>query len=223
MPSPKRSAHCPNSSAARASRSPPFNTFLSSLGPLTKAAKKGLPEVPSTLNNTTTLLENFRPVLHNLDPFLQYTSTYVRELQAFFANFTAATQAHGTVANVGGVGPALHYLHTMNVLSPESLSVYPQRLGTNRANPYFKPDAFSSLVSGLPVFSAGACSNPVPSVSGPANATISQSLIEQIIKFKVANAPETPNAVLAPPCVQQGPFGFNGQTSQFPHVVYGGK
>jgi phospholipid/cholesterol/gamma-HCH transport system substrate-binding protein len=112
----------------------------------------------------------------------------------------------------------------MQVLGPESISVYPARIGTNRANPYFRPGALSALASnGLQVFSSAACSNPVPSVSGPENATISQSLIEQIITFKVANAPETPNSVPAPPCTQQGPFTFNGQTSQFPHVVYAGK
>ena len=52
---------------------------------------------------------------------------------------------------------------------------------------------------------------------------MSQSVIEELIKFKVANAPEAPNQVAAPPCLQQEPFSFNGQTSQFPHVVYGGK
>jgi hypothetical protein len=102
--------------------------------------------------------------------------------------------------------------------------VYPLRVGTNRANPYFKSGAFRALLSGgLQVFNASNCSNPVPSVSGPPNATVSQSLIEQIIQFKVANAPETPNAVAAPACNQQGPFTFNGHTSQFPHAVYGGK
>jgi hypothetical protein len=98
------------------------------------------------------------------------------------------------------------------------------RPGTDRANPYFKPGAFRSLLSGgLQVFSSSNCSNPVPSVSGPPNATVSQALIEQLIQFHVANAPETPNAIPAPPCVQQGPFTFNGQTSQFPHAVYTGK
>jgi hypothetical protein len=112
----------------------------------------------------------------------------------------------------------------MQILGPESLAVYSQRIGTDRSNPYFKPGAFRSLGNGgLQVFNNSNCSNPVPSVSGPPNATISQSLIEQIIQFKVANAPEAPNSVAAPGCNQQGPFTFNGQTSQFPHVVYGGK
>jgi hypothetical protein len=110
----------------------------------------------------------------------------------------------------------------MNVMSPESLTLYPNRVGTNRGNPYFKPGAFRSLGS-LQVFNSGSCGNPVPSVSGPPSETVSQTLIEQIIQFKVANAPETPNQVPAPSCLQQGPFSFNGQTSQFPHVVYEGK
>jgi hypothetical protein len=57
-------------------------------------------------------------------------------------------------------------------------------------------------------------------VSGPPNATVSQPIIEQLIELHVANAPESPNAVPAPACLQQSPFTFNGQSSQFPHVVY---
>jgi virulence factor Mce-like protein len=202
---------------------PSFNNFLTSLGPLTKSAKRGLPDTKKFLDLTVPLLENFRPVIHNLDPFFQYLSMYVPELQAFFANFTAATQAHSKNSNVSG-GPPQHYLRAMNALSPESLAVYPIQPGTHRGNPYFKPGAFRTLLSGgLQVFNTSGCSNSVPSVSGPPNATVSQTLIEQIIQFKVANAPETPNAIPAPPCVQQGPFSFNGQTSQFPHVTYTGK
>jgi phospholipid/cholesterol/gamma-HCH transport system substrate-binding protein len=202
---------------------PRFNTFLTSLGPLTKAAKRGLPDTKKFLDLTVPLLENFRPVLHNLDPFFQYLSQYVPELQAFFANFTAATQAHSKNSNVTG-GPSPHFLTGLNVLNPESLAIYPLRPGTDRANPYPKPGAFRALLSGgLQVFNSSSCSNPVPSVSGPPNATVSQSLIEQLIQFHVANAPETPNAVPAPACAQQGPVTFNGQTSQFPHAVYTGK
>jgi phospholipid/cholesterol/gamma-HCH transport system substrate-binding protein len=202
---------------------PQFNNFLTALGPLTKAAKKGLPQTSKVLGLTTTQLENFRPVLHNFDPFLQYLSEYVPEVQAFFANLTAATQAHGNNTNTPG-GPQQHYLTAMATLTPESLTVYSQRPGTDRANPYFKPGAFRSIANGgLQVFSNSNCSNAVPSVSGPPSATISQELINQLIQFKVANAPETPNAIPAPACNQQGPFTFNGFTGQFPHAVYGGK
>jgi phospholipid/cholesterol/gamma-HCH transport system substrate-binding protein len=200
---------------------PRFNNFLTALGPLTKSARTGLPATKKFLDLTVPLLENFRPVLHNLDPLFQELSLYVPELQAFFANFTSSTQAHSLNTNTPG-GPAQHRLRVMNVMSPESLALYGDRVGTNRGNPYFKPGAFGSL-SSLQVFNSGSCSNAVPSVSGPPSESVPQTLIEQIIQFKVANAPESPNQVPAPPCLQQGPFTFNGQTSQFPHVVYEGK
>ncbi len=204
---------------AAKSFAPPFDSFLTGLGPLTKAAKAGLPDVAKTLGLTVPLLENFRPVLHNFDPFLQYTGEYVPELQAFFANFTASTEAHDTNAN-DATGPQEHYLRTMQALAPQGLAVYSQRIGTDRGNPYFKPGAFSALGSGLQVFSASSCASSAPSVSGPPNATVSQGILEQLVELHVANAPESPNAVPTPACVQQSPFTFNGQSSQFPHVVY---
>lgn len=217
-------------SVAEAGRSfaPPFNSFLTELGPLTSAAKRGLPEVKQLTGLTVPLLENFRPVLHNFDPFLQYSDGYIPELQGLFANFAAATQTKAQDSNVAvggeGRGPQLHFLKTMFVLTPESLAIYTKRVGTNRANPYFQPGAFRALANGgLQVFEGGACADSAPSVSGPANETISQTLIEQLIQFHIANAPETANAVPAPACNRQGPFTFNGQSSQYPHVVYGGK
>ena len=62
----------------------------------------------------------------------------------------------------------------MSVLSPESLAIYPNRVGTDRSNPYPQPGTYRSLASGLPVFSTSACANPAPSVSGPANETITE-------------------------------------------------
>ena len=198
---------------------PEFNKFLTSLGPLTTAAKTGLPDTKKSLDLTVPVLENLRPVLHNLDPFLQYTGEYVHELQAFFANLAAATSASLGDGNIGS-GPKLHYLTTMAVLSPESLAVYPSKIATNRSNAYPLAGTYSSLTSGLPVFSTNGCGTAAPSVTGPANETISEETIQQIQEFKVANKPETPNDVPAPGCTQQGLSSFNGEASQFSHVVY---
>jgi virulence factor Mce-like protein len=204
---------------------PEFDKFLTSLGPLTKAAKTGLPDIKTTLDLTTPVLDNARPVFHNLDPFLQYTGEYVPEIQAFFANLTAASQASEKNSNIeeGQKGPKQHFLTAMQVLSPESLTTYKSQIGTSRTNPYQLPGAYKSLVSGLPVFSSSNCASSAPSVSGPANETVSEEVINQIIEFKVANKPGNSNEVGAPSCNQQGSSSFNGQSSQFPHVVYGGK
>ncbi len=203
---------------------PTLDKFLTDIGPLTAAAKKGLPAVKTETDLTVPILENVRPVLHNFDPFLQFADEYIPELQAFFANFTAATQAHNLNSNTENQGPQLHYLRTIQVVSPESLTTYTKRVGTNRANPYLQPGAFRGLTNGgLQVFETGSCANSAPSVSGPANETISQTLIEQLIQFHIVNAPESPNSVAAPACNKQPPVTFNGQTSQYPHVVYSGK
>jgi phospholipid/cholesterol/gamma-HCH transport system substrate-binding protein len=203
---------------------PRFDSFLTALGPLTKAAKTGLPAFTRSLQLTTPIVENLRPVLHNLDPFLQSVGQYVPELQAFFANLTAASQGSAGNSDVSaGKGPKQHLLTTLAVLSPESLATYSARIGTDRGNAYPLPGTYRSLAGGLPVFSSGTCANSAPSVAGPPNETISEETIQQLQSFKVANKPGGPNEVAAPPCIQQGPFTFNGHTSQFPHTVYEGK
>jgi virulence factor Mce-like protein len=198
---------------------PKFDTFLTSLGGLTKAAKNGLPAVKPSTELTVPVLAAASPVLHNLNPFFQSLSEYGSEFQALFANLTAASEFRAKNTNVPG-GPEQHLLRAMAVLSPESLSVFEQRVGTNRANAYPLPGAFHSLASGLSVFSSASCSNSAPSLSGPANETVSQGLIEQLIEDHVVNAPESgTNVVAAPACNQQTPFTFNGVTSQFPHTA----
>jgi phospholipid/cholesterol/gamma-HCH transport system substrate-binding protein len=261
--------------------SPQFNAFLTSLGPLTAAAKKDLPDMKKSLEQTVPVLENFRPVLHNLDPFLGYLGEYVPEIQSFFANVTAATAATEgdsdlTTPAAKAQGGKQHALTAMQVLTPESLSLYQGRIGTNRANAYPHSGIYSALVSGLPVFSSSACADSAPTVNGPGNGIVPGNLIFSLIKTGVANLPEafhevktareekeakgesleapgeTPeqktaregvekeeteektaleseaaaqkgshtNRVAAPSCVQQAPFTFNGETSQFPHGVY---
>ncbi|HEY5192868.1 MAG TPA: MlaD family protein [Solirubrobacteraceae bacterium] len=216
---------------------PPFNALLTNLGPLTKAAKTGLPDVKKTTELTVPLLAALSPVLHNVNPFFQYLSEYVPELQALFANATASTQTHAKNSNIPG-GPQQHFLKVMNVITPEGLSVYQQRIGTNRANAYPQPGAFHSLASGLQVFSSASCANSAPSASGPAYGTLTEEIIEQLIGLEpgsrkkgqpvenhtlyspAANNPEHPaNVIAAPACNQQAPFTFNGETSQFPHAT----
>ena len=68
----------------------------------------------------------------------------------------------------------------MQVLSPESLAIYPKRIGTNRANAYPHSGVYGSLVSGLPVFNSSTCANSAPSVSGPPNEIVSEELLQQL-------------------------------------------
>ncbi len=199
---------------------PDFNNLLTDFGPFTSASKRGLPAFERTLSLLEPLLGNVGPVLRNFDPFLKFTGGYVPELQSLFANVTAATEAHDKNSDTVN-GQIQHYLRGLVTINPEGLAVYSKRIGTNRANPYFQPGAFRLLNNGgLQVFSTAACANSAPSVSGPATAAVSKSIIEQLIADHVANAPEsTANAVGAPACTQQSPFAWEGTTSQYPHVT----
>jgi phospholipid/cholesterol/gamma-HCH transport system substrate-binding protein len=171
---------------------PQFNRFLTSLGPLTKAAKTGLPDLGKSLKLTEPVLENLRPVLHNLDPFLQYTGTYVHEVQAFFANLTSAAQFQQANSDLipAGISTKQHLLQTLATLNPGSLSVYTNKYGTNRSNAYPLAGNYSQLASGLPVFSTAGCANESPLVNGPPNESIAERVILKLIKLGVANRPE---------------------------------
>jgi len=175
---------------------PEFNRFLTSLGPLTRAAKTGLPDLSKSLKLTEPVLENLRPVLHNLDPFLEYAGTYVRELQAFFANLVSATSFqeansdYPPSAEGGEEGPKQHLLTAESVLGPESLSLYAKKLGTNRSNAYPLPGLYSSLASGLPEFSTAGCASEAPSINGPWSEAVAERVILKLIKLHVANRPE---------------------------------
>jgi phospholipid/cholesterol/gamma-HCH transport system substrate-binding protein len=209
---------------------PPFNSLLTNFGPWTTASKRGLPAFESSLAQLTPLLGNVTPVLRNFDPFLKYTGQYVPELQALFANVTAATEAHNKNSDLSN-HTMQHYLRGLPTVNPEGLAVYPSRIGTNRANPYFQPGAFRLLGNGgLQVFSTAACADSAPSLAlspspkGKPNTPGAQTeLEEQLVEDHVVNETgSTTNSVAAPACVQQSPFAWEGTTSQYPRVS-GGK
>jgi phospholipid/cholesterol/gamma-HCH transport system substrate-binding protein len=224
---------------------PAFEHQVVALGKWTKASEQGLPAFEHVLALTTPVLKELTPELRNFNPFLRYLGEYEPELQSFFANATAASQAvngneNTTFPGKLEEGPRQHYLRGMNVLGPESLAVYSTPVGTNRANAYFQPGAFASLLSGLPVFGAAFCANSAPAANGPANEFVSEAVIKQLrgesVKLviegelgkqekvfppltPVVNKPGGPNEVGAPACRQQGPFTVEGRTSQFPQVT----
>ncbi len=199
---------------------PDFNSLLTNFGPFTSASEKGLPAFERVLTQLTPLLSNVTPPLRNFEPFLKFTGDYVPELQALFANATAATQAHDKNADTTN-GQIQHYLRALNTVSPEGLAVYGQRTGTNRANPYFQSGALRLLGSGgLQVFGTANCADSAPSANPEAaNETVPKSIIEQLIADHVVNGEGKPNEVPAPACTQQPPFTWEGTTSQFPHVT----
>jgi hypothetical protein len=181
------------------------------------------------LQLTVPVLENFRPVLHNLDPLLQYLGEYVPELQAFFANVTAASEANepsSRLPRTGAHAPKRTPADGDAGADPGEPRDLPEphrhrprqrlpalrrlRLARERAAGVQLERLRGHLAVGQRPGQRNRLRRTPQRAHDPPNAGESP----------LANEPGTANKVAAPGCTKQGPFTFNGETSQFPHVVY---
>jgi phospholipid/cholesterol/gamma-HCH transport system substrate-binding protein len=198
---------------------PSFRDFFVNLGPLITAARPGFPAFRRFLADVRPALGQLDPFTRSLNPFLAYIADYLPELDAFVGNIAASTQG---LTLDGRAQTPRHYLRTAAVFSPEGMSIYPQRLATNRPNPYRFPGQLSQLSSGLPVFEERQCASgprPGPNISDPnafaqtiggVSPDAAQLLLDLAFRNDPANVP-------APPCRAQGPT--PGYGTDFPHVV----
>jgi phospholipid/cholesterol/gamma-HCH transport system substrate-binding protein len=222
---------------------PDLEAFFREINPLIDASRRGFPAAEQVLEDLRPLLAQVDPALRQLNPILDYLGLYKRELTAFFANTVAATQA----TTVSEDGP-LHYLRTQNPFNPENLAVWPKRFHSNRPNPYALPGHFDKIRTGLPAYETRHCGrealpsivntpqqiappDPLPDLTLPVPIPdvvpdvenvvegayrLPDQLFSDILRFAFPNGP--PNEPPAPPCVQQGPFTIQGETSQYPHL-----
>jgi len=185
-----------------------FDQFFIGQGQLQKASVKGLPASSRFLDDTRNVLAQLDPFLRSFNPFLRYVGLYKRELAALFANDTATLQATDQIGQ-----DRVHYLRLTSPVNPESLAVYPQRLGSSRSDPYPQPGSYDKLKSGLDVFNNNLCGTTgFPSLA-PAGPNLSEDLRSRILAYFLNNGTTT-----APPCNLAPPFTFSGETTQYPHV-----
>ena len=186
---------------------PEFNYFIQALGPAVTASRRGLPAGARFLDTLRPLLGQLDPFLRNLNPFLRWLGLYKREFTAFFSNITAALGYNDKP------GEDVRALRLSVPVNPETLAVYPRRIGPNRANAYFAPGAYDKLRSGLEMFDARNCANGGYPDLAPPSATFPEDLRNRILQFFYQNTDG-----LAPPCKQQGKFTAGGETTKYPHV-----
>ncbi len=185
-----------------------FDQFFIGLGQLQKASVKGLPASSRFLDDTRNLLAQLDPFLRNFNPFLRYISLYRREIAALFANDTATLQATDQIGQ-----NRVHYLRLTSPVNPESLAVYPQRLGSSRSNPYPASGNYDKLRSGLDVFNSNLCGTTGFPSLGPAGPNLSEDLRNRVLAYFLGGG-----STITPPCNLQGPATFGGETTQYPHV-----
>jgi phospholipid/cholesterol/gamma-HCH transport system substrate-binding protein len=195
---------------------PDLRGFFRDLDPLVRVSRRGLPATEQVLDNTRPILARLDPFLRQLTPIVDYLGLYKREVAAFFGNDAAATQAIGPAF---ASTDAIHYLRVMNPMNPEIMTGFANRLGTNRSNPYTEPGAYERIGEGrpLPVFGRYLCTrNPTPSPPPP-NQFLTERLSSEIEKFVFGVG--TPNEGRAPPCVEQAPLGrIIGQSGRYPRL-----
>lgn len=202
---------------ALARLAPPFQQFFVDLGPLIDASKTGLPAFRQFLTDLRPALGQLDPFTRSLNPFLGFVAQYLPELDGFVGNIVAATQA---TAPAGPNQTPIHYLRTSSPFGPEGLTIYPQRLATNRPNPYRFPGAMNELAKGLAVFENRQCaSGPRPIPNLPADLAsivggLSPDAGQLILDFAFRNNPQN---VPAPACRAQG--ATPGFGTDYPHVL----
>jgi virulence factor Mce-like protein len=205
--------------------SPDLRDFFKSLGPFVKVARTGLPATSEVLDNTRPILRRLDPFLRNLTPIVDYLGLYKREIAAFLANDSAATQntfqplnkeVPGALSTSNG---NLHVLRVSNPMNPEVMAGFPTRLSTNRSNPYTEPGAYDRLGQGrpLPVFGSYLCTaTPVPPAPAAVLPYWPQSLVDRVNEFVYGG---THNRGAAPPCEAQAPLGERiGQSGAYPRL-----
>ncbi len=195
---------------------PDLKALFGDLTPLVRVSRKGLPATEQVLENTEPILARIDPFLRQLTPIVDYLGLYDREIAAFFANDSAATQ--GIDRGIGNSADLIHYLRTSQPLNPEMVAGWPFRLGTNRSNPYTEPGGFDKLRTEghLEVYGSYLCtSNATPAPPEP-NEYLNESLVAQIREFVFG---EPLNVGKAPPCDPQAPLGrLVGQNGLYPRL-----
>ena len=199
---------------------PQLDSLFIGLGPAIKAAKTGLPATDAFLGEAAPFLGAIDPLAANFNPLFQYLGPYKGELTAFVGNAAAATNAQVQL-NSG----TAKYLRVVNVMSPQALASYPQRLRSTRSNPYALPGSFNGLASGsMPVYQSGNCAGGIaPGLSASAEAALGPTLAARVNGYSFNNnvAPQgDPSSVAAPGCNLQGPV-YGGR--YYPQLIPGAK
>lgn len=199
---------------------PQLYGLFNGLGPAIDAAKTGLPATNAFLEEAAPFIGATDPLAANFNPLFQFLGPYKGELTAFLGNAASATNA-GIDLN----GIAVKYLRLVNVMNPQSLASYPERLKSTRNNPYALPGAFNALPSAsMPVYQNNNCSSGLtPGLSASAQETLGPTLSARVSGYSFNDnvSPQgNPADVAAPSCNLQGPV-YGGK--YFPQLIPGAK
>ncbi|HZA58495.1 MAG TPA: MlaD family protein [Solirubrobacterales bacterium] len=214
---------------------PELRDFFIGFRQAANEAKPGFPALRQILDDELPpFLADIDPFLRNLTPLVQVLRTYRQDVTGFLGNAAAATQASRAAPEADQ--EPVHYLRTAPPLSPESVAGYPNRLGTNRSNPYLKPGGYNNLAGGLEGFETRQCTGGIAAsldpntpnstafsnwIGFPAGSPELQRAFDLLQHFAFADGVTNSNNLPAPPCKKQGPYqSIGGTTPEFTDYLH---
>jgi phospholipid/cholesterol/gamma-HCH transport system substrate-binding protein len=214
---------------------PDFEGFFVGFRKLATRGEDAFPALRALLStDLPPLLTQVTPFLRQVTPIIDTLQRYRADVTGFLGNVTAATQAFNTGTETGD--QFTHYLRTAATLSPEAFAVFPNRLTTNRSNPYVEPGGALDVASALQSFAIDACpgatreiANLVPATAAdpvfinrflPGDPVGALDLFDRLQQFGF-NDTLSSATTAAPPCVNQGPqpsIGSPSESTNYLHV-----
>jgi phospholipid/cholesterol/gamma-HCH transport system substrate-binding protein len=165
---------------------PELRDFFIGFRKAANRANPGFPALRALLDDDLPpFLADLDPFLRNLTPLVQVVRMYRQDVTAFLGNVAAATQA--SRASPEANGEAVRYLRTSAPLGPESLAAYPNRLRTNRSNPYLKPGGYNNLAGGLESFETRHCASGITATFPPQAATVADPVFANWVGLPVGD------------------------------------
>jgi phospholipid/cholesterol/gamma-HCH transport system substrate-binding protein len=117
--------------------SPSLASLFDDLDDLVRVSRRGLPDLARTVEELTPLLDAMDPFLANLNPVVDYLEFYKTHVTDFLSAPPASLA--GTLQRRAGQPAPRHALRQLGYVTPETLSIYQERLPTNRGNGYVRP------------------------------------------------------------------------------------
>jgi phospholipid/cholesterol/gamma-HCH transport system substrate-binding protein len=138
---------------------PKAHKLFQNLDPLIKVSATGLPSLSSFVRELRPVMDGLDPFLANFNPFVRWLDYQAPVVTDFLANPSSSTADF--LPFQSGQSAPLHLSRQMTIFTAESLSIYQNRLQTNRGNGYLQPFAIGNPYSSSQgeIFPSHDCNN----------------------------------------------------------------
>jgi phospholipid/cholesterol/gamma-HCH transport system substrate-binding protein len=190
--------------------SPNLEELFRDLDPLIKAGRRGIPALGRFLGEEglRPMLQNLAPFLGNIQPIVAYLRTYRKTVTDFLGQFGFGHA--GTTAQTPDQDYSPKALRILSHLSTESLSIWPNRIPTNRGNGYPGPEYLGSLQAAVgTMFENFDCKNTDYSPTG-GGGDPDEDPVGYLEPAASSGAEADQDEHFAPCNIQQPPDLFNG-------------